>query len=1279
MPSPWIVSCESEPIHMPGAIQGWGALLVARETDLIVRHASANLSEFIDIPAGDAIGRPLGAVLDRAIVASLVAGSTPQSPPGALTAIVRTAAGHRAFALSSYRLNDSIYIEMEPPPGAGAFDTWSEARGVVAALRGAPDLTSLFAVAATEMRHATGFDRSMVYRFDAIGHGEVVAEDCAADLESFLGTHYPASDVPRQARRLYLRQRVRVIEDVQAPAVALLHAADAPKSPDLSMSALRAVSPIHLEYLRNMGVRASVAVSLTVDGALWGMLVCHHRGPRCAASGTRALADLIGQVVSMMIGTLRETEVRADVARYRARVASLAGKLAEQQDGIAGLLAALAKDGPALMAVCDASGAIVRLGGRMVSLGNAPEGVAATDFLDTLVATAPHGGEAFATAETGPLLAVEQAEALRDRAAGALLLPLIHTSGDCIVWVRPEQARTVRWGGDPSAQLDGEAIAGALSPRRSFAVWKQEVRGQSVAWTPAQIEAAYGLRRAIDHALMRCAEFELARLRQHDALTGLPNRRLLRDWLDAWAHERSDCFLLIVDIDRFKSLNEAVGERLGDRVLIEAASRIVRVAAGPGEMIARIGSSAFGVFGHAMDPGAARALAEALRAAMAEPFEVAGKPIRVTASVGIAPAVADAPGGDAVADAPGNNADEMMARADIALQSARARGGNRSQMFASELRSGAGRRMEIEQELRAVLDGDSARAGALRLAYQPCVALSNSHTLLPPLRGFEALLRWQHPALGDIPPGEFIGIAENCGLIEAVGDWVMRQAIKQLAEWRTLAGGLPYATWRVAVNVSPLQLARPAFAAEVIALLAEHDLPPHCLTIEVTEGVFSDERAAAVVAEMRQFGLKIAVDDFGIGYSSLSCLRRLPVDELKLDRCFLQRSDGGALHEDLLGALVQLARSVGLTVLAEGVETEEHLAAVAAAGCDAAQGWLFARALPPDEAAEWIASASPIAITEHARPKLPFSFRDIVEAANEAVVVTDADLEAPGPIIVYVNPAFIRMTGWKLGDVVGKSPRLLQGPKTDIKVLSAMTQALRDGRSAHARAVNYARSGMPYWCDIHASPLHDQHGRVTHFVAIERDVTHAVRRIDDLEALVERDPLTSIANRRGLERFAASVPTQASLPLCVAYIDIDRFKDVNDSFGHATGDALLLGLADLLCENMRRADFIGRLGGDEFLVCMPAILPSDARSVAERLHRSIAAHAFETPVGPLRINCSVGVAAMRPEDTGLAEVIARADAALYQAKLAGRGRVAMDGVAVAGVVQGEQVHPLPSC
>jgi diguanylate cyclase (GGDEF)-like protein/PAS domain S-box-containing protein len=252
------------------------------------------------------------------------------------------------------------------------------------------------------------------------------------------------------------------------------------------------------------------------------------------------------------------------------------------------------------------------------------------------------------------------------------------------------------------------------------------------------------------------------------------------------------------------------------------------------------------------------------------------------------------------------------------------------------------------------------------------------------------------------------------------------------------------------------------------------------------------------------------------------------------------------------------------------------------------------------------------------------------------------------------------MTGYSLGDVLGLSPRFLQGPRTDRAMLAEMMETLRAGRPAQARVVNYASSGMPFWIEMRISPLRDQDGRVTHFVAVERDVTHDMRRFDELEVLAERDPLTSIANRRGLERFAERVLAQADGWLCIAYIDIDRFKQVNDTLGHAAGDALLLGVADLLAENMRRADFVGRLGGDEFLVCMPGIRPAEALSVAERLHRTILNTEFATPAGPVRTDCSIGVAMMRADDISIDGAIARADSALYQAKAAGRGRVVME-------------------
>lgn len=1259
MGSPWIEACERELIHAPDTTQSWGALLIAGEDDLRLRYASANLDQLLGVTAADALGRGLNDVLDPATMAGAVAGATSDMPSRHFPIQGRRRGTSAGLTASCHRLNGCVYLEIEPVQREGAPATWPEARMVVQALRSAGTLASLYAIAVSQLRQATGFDRAMVYRFDPAGHGEIVAEDCAPDMESLVGLRYPASDVPRQARRLYLRQRVRVIGDVSAPAVPLLAAKSGLASPDLSLCTLRAISPVHLAYMRNMGVQASVAVSLAVDGALWGMLVCHHRERRHVGPGTRALADLIGQVASLMVGTLRDAEARAEMARTRLRVSGLAGKLATHQGGAAQLPALLEEDGRALMALCDASGAIVRLGGAMASLGTAPQGVAAGRLLDRLLEAAPEGGDAFATQALAEVLPDDQA--VLGGAAGALLLKLIHAPGDGIAWLRPEQASTLRWGGDPSRPAEIDPATGALSPRRSFGVWKEEVRGRSAAWTTTQIEAAHAFRREIDRVLVRCAEQELSRLRAHDALTGLPNRRMLREWLAEMAGSQAGAHLLLIEIDRLKTLGDAVGEELIDAVLVETAERIVSIATLLGGRVARSDTSVFGVLCHDIDQGEAVQFGELLRAAVAAPFKAGGKPIRVTASLGLAPAMAVGPDGCM---------DMLIAHADSALQAAKTEGGNRVLVFRSALHEGAGRRMEIEQELRALLSGERERAGEFRLLYQPCVSLSgwrpdggldSQAASRPPLRGFEALLRWRHPRLGNVQPDEFIGIAEECGLIGAVGEWVIQTAIDQLADWRPVAGGLAQEVWRVAVNVSPHQLRRADFAADLFGKLACRDLPPHCLTIEVTEGVFTDSAATSVLAELRKAGIKISVDDFGIGYSSLSYLRRLPADELKLDRTFLQRNDGGPLHEDMLGALVQLARAVGLSVLAEGVETDAHLTAVAAAGCDAAQGWLFAKALPADEAAAWIETCSAVAVAAPAARRIPFSFRDIVEAANEAVLVTTADMDAPGPGIVYVNPAFTRMTGWALGDVLGRSPRLLQGPKSDRKTLSDLAQALREGRSAHARVMNYARSGMSYWCEIRAAPLRNQHGEITHFVAIERDVSHEMRRLDDLETLVERDPLTGMANRRGLDRFVAGLSAEDRVSFCVAYIDIDGFKAINDRLGHAVGDAVLMGLTDVTCQNIRRMDFVGRIGGDEFVVCMPGCRLPDAQMVAERLQRAIAEHAFETPAGLVRANCSIGVAGGRLDACGLADVIARANAALYQAKSAGKGAVVLGG------------------
>jgi light-regulated signal transduction histidine kinase (bacteriophytochrome)/CheY-like chemotaxis protein len=486
---PWVEACERESIHRPGFIQGWGALLAAGADDLIIRHASANLGDFIGTSGAAAIGRPLAVLIAEV-----------QARPDLI--VVR------------HGLDAMHYVEIEravaqsPPPLADA--AWSDALAVVNDLREVPTSAALFAAASTAIRRATGFDRAMFYRFDAIGHGEVVGEDCANDLEPFLGINYPASDVPRQARVLYLRRRVRLIADARMAPVAILGAAGADLMPDLSDCALRAVSAYHLEYLRNMGVPATLAVSLIVDGALWGMLVCHHREASHLPLSVRAKCDLIGQVTSLMVASLRDRAARAEAGKRRARIAGMSGRVAAGLHGAGGLASSMAATEADLLALTGAAGAVIRLGGRTVSVGAAPVGQAATAVVDALLAKAGEGAGPFGWNDLG-VLALPGTAGVH---AGALLLPVAHVPGDAIVWLRPERARTVRWGGDPTLAAQVYDTAGALKPRRSFAVWREEVRGKSLDWTEDNLEAASDLRRELDKLLAGYAE-EMRVARDH--------------------------------------------------------------------------------------------------------------------------------------------------------------------------------------------------------------------------------------------------------------------------------------------------------------------------------------------------------------------------------------------------------------------------------------------------------------------------------------------------------------------------------------------------------------------------------------------------------------------------------------------------------------------------------------------------------------------------------------------------------------------------------------------
>ncbi len=419
----------------------------------------------------------------------------------------------------------------------------------------------------------------------------------------------------------------------------------------------------------------------------------------------------------------------------------------------------------------------------------------------------------------------------------------------------------------------------------------------------------------------RAAERRIQQLLQFDQLTGLPNRQLLLERLAATLQTSTQTAVLVLELDRFKRINDGLGPHVGDAVLREVAQRIAATVRSV-DLVARRSGDEFVVVMPA-PPAPAPGTAQALLDAVARPMWVEGHEVHVTCSIGIATAPAD-----------GDHADTLLRRANAALHQAKLLGRNQASVYAGAPHDDDPDRLLLETGLRHALRDDE-----FELHYQPQLDLGHGRIV-----GVEALLRWRHPTLGRIAPDRFIPIAEETGLIVPIGDWVLRCAIEQAAAWQR--AGLP--SLRMAVNLSARQLLQPDLARRIESLLVAARLDPRLFGVEVTESMLigNFDQAVQHLAALRAIGVEVSLDDFGTGYSSLSYLRRLPVDVVKIDRSLVP--DVSALAQDvsITRAIITMAHQLQMKVLAEGVESEGQAALLADSQCDQMQGYWFSAAVP---------------------------------------------------------------------------------------------------------------------------------------------------------------------------------------------------------------------------------------------------------------------------------------------------------------------------------------------
>jgi diguanylate cyclase (GGDEF)-like protein len=429
---------------------------------------------------------------------------------------------------------------------------------------------------------------------------------------------------------------------------------------------------------------------------------------------------------------------------------------------------------------------------------------------------------------------------------------------------------------------------------------------------------------------------QLIREAFRDSLTGLPNRALFMDRLShaLTRAERtgSNIAVLFLDLDRFKIVNDTLGQEVGDRLLVEVAHRIAACLS-PEDTVARLGGDEFALLlEDASDLGAATALAERVSAEIQRPFVVEGRDVLISASIGVA-----LTGGGSM------QPDEVLHNADLAMYQAKAEGRARYELYEPALSVSTRDRLDLQADLRS--------AGArqeLSLRYQPVISLASMRAV-----EVEALVRWDHRRRGALLPADFIGLSEETGLIIPIGQWILREACRQARAWQS---DLPPLV--VSVNLSAGQFERDGLAEEVATIVRETGLDPGRLQLEISEAVLmrDDPRTFERLETLRAIGVRLAIDDFGTGYASLSYLRRLPVHCLKIDRSLVKGVGYETEDTAIIRAVSSLARTLGITVTAEGVETHEQVTQLREAGCDQVQGYVFARPVSADRVPELLDS-----------------------------------------------------------------------------------------------------------------------------------------------------------------------------------------------------------------------------------------------------------------------------------------------------------------------------------
>ncbi len=870
---------------------------------------------------------------------------------------------------------------------------------IINRIRKSLELDEILTTTALEVRLFLDIERVKIYRFHPDGSGEVIAESIHEQrLPSLLGLNFPADDIPPHTREMFVKARQRVIVDVASQRKALNQLDSVDTGEGLSVEDIR-YSPLdscHAEYLAVMGVCSSLTVPIVHQNKLWGLLACHHSQPRHFSERKLKIVQMLVDQVSIAIAqsnlldqTRQQVQHEATLNRISCLLHSLLNVGEIRQRIVEESVKALQGSGGRLYITAEPTTGqphqlfkyaeqpilplieethfwqktmgfpkdVSQKSDDWSEAGDKASGLPAQSFDSNL-----SGEQAVVREESihpqannpnrdfdsfnnkdnisglcivNDIYQAEQNKflvpAFKPTAIRSILIVPLHYRHRCVGCLtifRNEIKTETCWAG--CFNTDERNIR----PRDSFEAYREIKTGQAEAWRQDEIKLARALGQHIYMAVMqRRVEEMLRHQASHDSLTGLPNRMLFDDRLSlalAHAHRRGEMLAVVfLDLDRFKTINDTLGHAVGDELLQSAAQRL-KSCLRSGDTIARWGGDEFTLLLPQITcvQDAAK-IAEKILVTLRTPFQLKEHELHITTSIGVALAPYD-----------GEDAETLLKKADTAMYHAKQKGKNNFQLYVSTMNTQALEQLVLANSLYKALNRNE-----LVLHYQPQVDLKTGQII-----GIEALIRWQHPVLGLLPPNQFVPVAEETGLIDSIGEWVLETACAQNRAWQ-LAGLPPV---RIAVNLSARQFQQQNFVKKIVYVLAKTGLDPHYLDLEITESFAMQnvDFTISVLQALQEMGIQISMDDFGTGYSSLAALQQFPLHILKIDQVFINNSTTNAKGAALVKAIVALGHGLNLKVVAEGVETAEQFEFLRAIKCDGIQGYFFSRPLPAEAAAQ---------------------------------------------------------------------------------------------------------------------------------------------------------------------------------------------------------------------------------------------------------------------------------------------------------------------------------------